>query len=363
MKRIVFTVTNDLSFDQRMDRICSTLAANGYECVLIGRKRRHSLKLEPKDYEQVRIPCLFEKGKLFYLEYNLKLWWYLLFLRMNALCAIDLDTILPVWAVSRLRRKPFIYDAHEYFTEMEEIVSRPLIQKAWKVLERFMMKRIQHAYTISEGYAEMYKKRYGVAFQVIRNVPFLNGLEEIATDQRYLIYQGALNVGRGLEETLKAMPQLKECTLKVFGDGPNAGSLRSLAKSLQLNGQVEFKGMLRPEDLKPETHRAWLGLTLFSETGLHHRHSLANRFFDYLHAGVPQIAMDYPEYRAFNQKHEVAVLIPELTPEAIAKAVHDLYYDDVHYQRLEENCRIASKEHCWEKESVKLLAFYNALPI
>lgn len=362
MKHIVFTVTNDLSFDQRMDRICSALAANGYACVLIGRKRRKSLPLKPKDYEQVRIPCIFEKGKLFYFEYNLKLWWYLLFMRQDALCAIDLDTILPVWAVARLRRKPLVYDAHEYFTEMQEIVSRPFIHKAWKALERFMMKRIRHAYTISEGYARLYNEEYGVSFQVIRNVPFHGGHEVEPADHRYLIYQGALNVGRGLEETLKALPELDECRLKVFGDGPNAPALKALAKQLNLNGQVEFKGMVRPEQLRPETNRAWLGLTLFSKTGLHHRHSLANRFFDYVHAGVPQIAMDYPEYRSFNERHEVAVLIKELSPEAIARAIKDLYYDDVHYERLQENCRAASKEHCWEKESVKLLAFYKTLP-
>lgn len=361
MKRIVFTVTNDLSFDQRMDRICGTLADNGFRCKLVGRKRRLSLPLTPTNYKQVRIPCFFERGKLFYLEYNFKLFWYLLFQRADIYCAIDLDTILPALLCSKIRRKPLVYDAHEFFTEMEEIVSRPVIHRLWRTLERFAMKYVKHAYTISEGYAAMYKERYGIDFKVIRNVPYkqVHTLPHCA--ERSVIYQGSLNVGRGIEEAILAMPGLEGIKLVIYGDGPNAPRLRSLAKSLNLNGQIEFRGAVRPDELRKQTCQAWLGLTLFSETGLHHRHSLANRFFDYLNAGIPQIAMNYPEYQAFNRQYEVAVLIDDLRPEVIAEAVKKVYFDPVHYERMKENCSLAKSQHCWEKECHKLLAFYRSL--
>ena len=138
MKSISFTVTNDLSQDQRMNRICSSLVDAGYQATLIGRNRRKSESLLAKPFIQKRIPCFFEKGKLFYLEYNLRIFCVLLFSKYDAYCAVDLDSILPNYLVSKIKRKPLIYDAHEYFTELEEVVSRPFIKQIWKTLEKFI---------------------------------------------------------------------------------------------------------------------------------------------------------------------------------------------------------------------------------
>ena len=119
MKRIVFTVTNDLSYDQRMQRICTSLANAGYNILLIGRKLKNSVALKEEIFEQKRLRCFFNKGFLFYAEYNTRLFFFLLFVQMNAVCAIDLDTILPCYFVCGLRGKKRIYDAHELFTEMK----------------------------------------------------------------------------------------------------------------------------------------------------------------------------------------------------------------------------------------------------
>jgi len=113
LKRLFFTVTNDLTYDQRMHRICGSLSAAGYDVTLIGRKRKSSLPLQEKKFRQHRIPCWFDKGKRFYLEYNIRLFFYLLRKRMDAVCAIDLDTILPCLYISKLKKIPRVYDAHE----------------------------------------------------------------------------------------------------------------------------------------------------------------------------------------------------------------------------------------------------------
>ena len=112
MNRIYLTVTNDLTYDQRMNRICSSLASAGYAVTLVGRKKRGSAPLQDKPFQQKRLFCFFEKGKLFYLEYNLRLLLFLLFQRFNIVCAIDLDTIMPCLISARLRGKKIVYDAH-----------------------------------------------------------------------------------------------------------------------------------------------------------------------------------------------------------------------------------------------------------
>src|SRR5688572_3226542 len=141
MKRLVFTVTNELTYDQRMIRICSSLAGAGYSVTLIGVKRPGSLPPPDQPFQQKRLPCFFHKGKGFYIEYNLRLFFYLLFKNTDLICSIDLDTILPGYFISLLKRIPRVYDAHGLFCEMKEVVTRPRIYRFWKRVEHFAVRR------------------------------------------------------------------------------------------------------------------------------------------------------------------------------------------------------------------------------
>ncbi|RMF04386.1 MAG: glycosyltransferase, partial [Bacteroidetes bacterium] len=104
--RITCTVTNDLSHDQRMIRICSSLQAAGHEVCLVGRRLPHSPALVPRSFRQHRLPCWFRRGKLFYLEFQLRLLIYLLRHPPEVINAIDLDTLLPAYLLSRWRQIP-----------------------------------------------------------------------------------------------------------------------------------------------------------------------------------------------------------------------------------------------------------------
>ncbi len=362
MKHILFTVTNDLVYDQRIQRICSALSEEGYRCTLIGRQKRDSAPLQEHVFEQRRINCWFEKGKAFYLEYNLRLLFFLLFRKIDAICAIDLDTALPVYLVCRLRRKPFIFDSHEYFSELEEVITRPMVHRIWQWVEQFIMRRFDMGYTISVGYAKLFKTRYNANLEVVRNVPVLRKVaHREPSSPPYLIYQGALNIGRGLEESILAMKSIDGMTLRIYGNGPIREKLEELIRDQELKGKVTLCGALPPDELRKETARAFAGLTLFSDTGLHHQHSLANRFFDYIHAGIPQIAIDHAEYHAFNDQYSIARLIASATPEAITEAINELRTESITYEQLRSNCQLAAEENNWQKESQKLLSIYAQL--
>ena len=105
MKRIICTVSNDLTYDQRMIRICSTLAAAGYEVLLVGRELPGSRQLVAQPFSQKRMQLCFKKGKFFYLELNLRLLIGLLFSKFDIVYAVDLDTLLPSRLIAELRRK------------------------------------------------------------------------------------------------------------------------------------------------------------------------------------------------------------------------------------------------------------------
>ena len=105
MPHIICTVSNDLSYDQRMQRICRSLSGAGYDVTLVGRQKPASPALRPETYRQVRLPCRHGKGKLFYLEYNWLLLKFLLAEPFDIVCAVELDTLLPAFLAGRHRGK------------------------------------------------------------------------------------------------------------------------------------------------------------------------------------------------------------------------------------------------------------------
>ena len=360
MKKVVFTVTNDLSYDQRMNKICTSLAQNNFEVLLVGRERKSSIPLKKERYHQHRIKCYFEKGKLFYLEYNFKLFLFLLLRsHFDILCSIDLDTLVPGFFVSKIKSKPLVYDAHEYFTEMEEVVSRPLIQKVWKTVERWLVPKVDAAYTISDGYAKLFEQEYPIKFNIVRNATVLKKHVDDNQAVSYILYQGAVNVGRGLEELIDAM-QYVDSSLVICGKGDVYEKLIEQTKRLQLEHKITFKGYVPPSELVNITRNAKIGITLFSNAGLSNLYSLCNRFFDYMHSGVPQLAMRYPEYVDFNQQFEVAYLLNKLNSKSIAEGLTELLNDKPLYDRLKNQALMAREKHNWQEEEKTLLKIYQS---
>ncbi|MEM6966085.1 MAG: glycosyltransferase, partial [Bacteroidota bacterium] len=198
-RHIIFTVINDLNYDQRMIRICKSLVEEGYTVTLVGRQLKRSTPLRDQPFRQIRLHCFFEKGKLFYLEYNWRLLFFLLRRSWDAVCAVDLDTILPAYYVAKWKNKKMIYDAHEYFTEVPEVISRPRVKSIWEWIGNHTVPHLQFCYTVGDALADILQKKYGTPFEVIRNVPFPSATAEQEKDKKIILYQGALNVGRGLE--------------------------------------------------------------------------------------------------------------------------------------------------------------------
>jgi len=380
--RLVFAVTTDLSYDQRMQRICGSLARAGYEVLLVGWQRPASVPLGPQPYAQHRLRGWFQHGKLFYLEYNLRLLLYLLGQRAAAWACADLDAALPTWLRARLGGQPFVYDAHELFTEVPEVVARPRVQRLWQGVENWVVPRARLRYTVGPALARLFEAKHpGCPFGVVRNVPAGNGQPVLADEKSpgrhyplpagtlpTLLYQGALNVGRGLAELLAAMPQVP-ARLVICGEGDCSAALRAQAAQLGLlaSGQVEFKGYVLPAELRQLTAQATVGIMLLENIGLSYYYSLANKFFDYVQAGIPQLCIDFPEYRALNARHAVAELVPDLAPATLAAALARLLpggQPGAHYQQLAANCRLARTEWSWQQEEKTLLRLYaDLLPV
>ncbi len=357
LKHIVFTVTNDITYDRRIKRICQTLSDEGLQVSIIGRELPNSIALKKENYNQIRLKCFFNKGKLFYLEYNTRLVWYLLFFDADIYTAIDLDTIAPVYWASALKGKKRYFDAHEYFEEVPEVVNRKAVQWAWKTIASIYIPLFHKCYTVGESLANIFNIKYKKSFEVIRNMPDYIS-EENNAEGKYLLYQGALNEGRGLEALIAAMTQI-DMPLKIAGEGDLSKQLRTTVAEKNLQHKIEFLGFVKPEDLPALTKNAFLGFNLLENKGKSYYYSLANKFFDYIQAEVPSVNMNFPEYATINQQYEVSILLNDLTAQTIVNAVQHLQNNSALYYKLKAQCKEAKKTFNWQVEKQKLLNIYK----
>jgi glycosyltransferase involved in cell wall biosynthesis len=359
-RRIVLSITNDPAYDQRMIRICTSLHNAGYDVLLVGRERPNSKELPQRPFKQKRIKQRIDSGKAFYALYNLKLFFLLLFVKADCFCAIDLDTILPVMYASILRRKSRVYDAHEIFCELEEVVTRPAIRRMWYAIERHTVPRFPIGYTVNESYVRHYKRLYSVDYSIVRNATVLQPIAIPPKPERYILYQGAVNEGRCFPELIAAMQEV-DAQLIICGWGNYYDKAVALTAALGLGDKISFKGYIPPEALRDYTLHAYIGVTLFVASSLSNELSLANRFFDYMHAGVPQLGVNYPEYAAINSRYEVACLLDTVTPETVAAALNNMLNDEAYYARMQAACMAGREVYCWQREEERLLATYRKI--
>ncbi|MEL6134651.1 MAG: glycosyltransferase [Bacteroidota bacterium] len=351
-----------MSQDQRVHRIASTLQANGYEVCVIGRRLKDSLPVTERPYQTHRMKLFFTKGKLFYLEYNIRLFFLLLFFKVDILNACDLDTLLANFLVSKLQNKSLVYDSHEYFTELPELVDRPMTRKIWLILERWIFPRLRHAYTINHSIADAYRSEYDVPVEIIRNVPLPKAIVPTTHKENIIIYEGMINVGRGVDLMIRAMAHLPDFVFWIVGRGDVVEELKALTDELGLTDRVIFKGFIPFDSLSLLTRQAKIGISLFEEMGKSHHFISPNKLYDYIQARIPVIGSDMPEQRKVIEAFGVGniLLHKDRDPQFLAQMVLDLHHDPEKYAQLVTNCDKAAQVLNWEAETEKLLTIYQA---
>lgn len=354
-KHLVVCVTNDLIYDQRMQRICQSLSSK-YEVTLIGRSKNGvPPKMQSIDYHLHWLPCYFTSGKLFYLEYQIRLFFYLIFRKWDGVYAVDLDTLWGGFGAASLRGKIRIYDAHEYFVELPELQGRRLSKGMWSLTAKIWISRAHLCITVNEPLAEVLSKLYGKPFLSIRNMPLKRDYSSQGSeDGKILLYQGVLNVGRGLEQMIELMPGLPDWSFWLAGEGDLSDQLRNLAFNSPAASRIKFLGYLKPNDLRKVTPQATIGLNLLKGDSGNYYYSLANKFFDFVQAGVPQISMHFPAYESFMNEVQVGILVPDLDTDTLLAAIQQLSEPEYH-KSIVENCRKAAALWHWELEEVILL--------
>ncbi|NUM50872.1 MAG: glycosyltransferase [Flavobacteriales bacterium] len=359
-KHVVVSVTNHLVTDQRVHRTCTTLHSMGFKVTLVGRKWPSDFLLQPRLYSTKRFLLPINKGFLFYAFYNIRLFFYLLFTNTDVLLSNDLDTLPANFLVSRIKRIPLVYDSHEYFTEVPELINRPRIKKIWEKIERFILPRIKNAFTVSDSIAKIYKTKYNTDFKVIRNLPeYIESTTlEDNNKKNIVLYQGALNMGRGLEKLIEAMPLVENAILHIIGDGDITNELKERVAKKNLSHKVVFVGRVSFMNLREYTCKATIGVSLEEDMGLNYRFALPNKLFDYIHAGLPVLVSPLPEMKKMVEQYNIGIVLSKHTETEIASALNQMLSHKKELNQWSTNAKVAAQNLCWQKEEIKLKAIF-----
>ena len=353
MARIAIVATTDLVSDQRVHRTALTLSKQ-HSVVAYGRRLPHTPNVPLREYSIHLLGMIFSKGFLFYAEFNLRLFFRLLTTRVDLIYANDLDTLLACKLASVIMRKPLVFDSHEFFSEVPELVNRPVVKRVWVFLERMLIPTCSNCITVSEGIASAYKVLYGVEMRVVRNVPFAATRSGDTHEPLTIIYQGALNVGRGLERLIESMFYLPGYTLLIAGEGDLSIALLKLVNELELHSRVHFLGRLPLEMLAEQTARASLGVSLEEDLGLNYRFALPNNLFDYIRTRSRSVS-NLPEMRNLVEAFGVGV-VSNAKMLAVALEIETIFNDAARYNKWVANTKAAAQQLCWETESIVMLS-------
>ena len=359
-KKIIVSVTNDLVSDNRVHKVCTTLHNMGFDVLLVGRKLSASLPLQ-REYKTKRFSLLFKKGVAFYAEYNIRLFSFLFFSKVDVLLSNDLDTLTANFLASKLKNKPLVYDSHEYFTEVPELINRPRVKRFWEWLEEKMIPNVSQAYTVCNSIAQTYTKKYGVKFKVVRNVPkaTTTNFDKKENTNKVILYQGAVNIGRGLRQAILSMHHIDNAKLIIAGDGDIKAELEQLVKDKNLTSKIEFTGRLPIEELTQLTPQADIGLSIEEDLGLNYRYALPNKLFDYIQAQVPVLVSNLPEMKAIVEKYQIGEITESIEPKALAERITESLSNQKKREAWKTNLKTAANELTWENEEKILKEIFS----
>jgi glycosyltransferase involved in cell wall biosynthesis len=366
LKKAIVSVTNDISTDQRVHKMCLYLTQKGFDVLLVGRKRSFSLPIEDRPYRCKRMKLLFCKGPFFYAEFNLRLFFFLLFRHADLLVSNDLDTLLPNFIIRALKRCRLVYDSHEYFTGVPELQHNSFARRSWITIERFTVPRLKRMITVSSSIAKMYEELYKREVFVVRNLPSvqfrslpLNNEEKdklrielkLPIDKKLIILQGAgINIQRGAEEAVRTMQYLNGYCLLIIGGGDVYKDLKKLSSSLSLSEKIIFMDKIPFTLLRKYTRACDLGLSLDKDTSVNYRFSLPNKIFDYIHSGIPVLASPLVEVKKMIGEFDVGDFIENHDPSHIAQKIESMFANEDRMNRWKHNTIKASEKLCWENE-------------
>ncbi len=265
--------------------------------------------------------------------------------------------------------KKVIYDVHEDVPR--QILSKKwlpqhlrfLVSKGLEIYENHAVKKFDHVITATPFIWDRFTK-IGCNTTAINNYPLLEELksESIVWSEKEddVCYVGGIAIIRGIKEMVRAIEMTNNATLLLAGEFavPNEKELVSSLKGWE---KVKELGFLNRDEIKGIYIKSKAGLVTLQPT-INYIDALPVKMFEYMAAGIPVIASDFPLWRSIVVDSECGLCVDPLNPKKIADAINWIFHNPNEAKQMGLNGRHAVEtKYNWEQESKKLIGVYKNL--
>jgi len=309
-----------------------------------------------------------------YVDYYMRSFWVAWKEKADVYHAHDLITLPVAWLCSRVTGGKLVYDAHELWLDRGRLPKRSRLNKFLvQRVESFLIRRTDANIMAGESSAKELSKRYHIPpLTVILNVPFYHPYERstvlrdslrISKEEKILLFEGRIDVNRGIEEGILSLKYLSHCSLVMLGFGPDLyiSSLKRLIEKEGLTDRVYFFDAVPFDEVTRTAMSADVGLILLQNADLNFYYASPNKLFDFMAAGLPVVGSNFPDLKKYIEGYDVGVTCDPTNPRAIADAMNYIISDENRYNEMKKNALEAAKIFNWENEGRKLVALYAGL--
>jgi len=382
-------VGNYFTHDPRVYREAKTLASHDYQVTVFAR-RGNGLKSEEDLDNNIKVKR-FEIKNFNFIRFNplemiketIPLVNILASEKASVYHAHDLDTLLLVYLAAKKANAKLIYDSHELYLESTHKLIRFSFFKnikykgkmfLSKLSEKFVSRRVGAVITVNDSIADELSKRYKIKKpRVLLNVPMttftrtkelkrFHEMFNLGLDKKIVLFQGGITWERGVKQLIEAAKFFDDRIILVLM-GPSGKlkyELPKLIKEMNLEKKIKMVDQVPLLETAYYTASADIGVIPYLNVCLNHYYCLPNKFFEYMHAGLPVAVSNFPEMSKIVEKNKIGVTFDPENPKDIADKINSIFSDKKKYEDMKTNALKAAKEkYNWEIESKKLLSVYE----
>lgn len=275
--------------------------------------------------------------------------------------------LIPVGLKLKSMGKRVVFDSHEDVPKQmmgKPYLNKPmlwLISRGLSIYERWACRRFDGIIAATPGIREKFLK-FNSNTVDINNFPLVDELSnEVSWSNKRneICYVGGISAIRGIRETVQAMGLVQSAArLNLCGEFGEP-ELEQAMKVLPGWGRVDELGFVNRAGVREVLGRSLLGLVTFHPLP-NHMDAQPNKMFEYMSAGIPVIASNFPLWREIIEGNQCGLCVDPLKPEEIAGAIDYLVAHPDEARRMGKNGRQAViRRYNWKVEEGKLLSFYE----
>jgi glycosyltransferase involved in cell wall biosynthesis len=284
-------------------------------------------------------------------------------------------SLIPLGVMLKLRGAKVVYDAHEDRPRhaITKYYWRPVVGRIsaliWRILERLAMRYFDGFVAATPAIAQRFPRERTVT---VCNFPLQdefrrNGRRPIPYRDRppHAVYMGSLKTAYGIREMIRAIELIPEAggtTLLLAGDFHRAHpGFRQEVERMPGWERVDHLGSLARPDAIAALDRGRMGLVLL-EPRPEHLVALGNKMFEYMAAGLPVIASNFPLWQKIVSDGGLGLTVDPTDTAAIAGAIRWILANPAEGEAMGRRGQEAVANHYnWGREERKLLALYRGL--